>query len=324
MNELEHALTSSVVKALLGEGLQASWHGAQQAQPPIDGKLDVRWSGGGHTFPAVVKHGLVPAAVGMLPVVDDGVVVTNYVSSKLRHALTDAGWGFVDACGNASLTAPGLIIRLEGGRPQKDVAPPIAAPFSRTGLPVTFVLLVRGRTGTQRELAATAKSSLGTTNRVLQGLRMLGYLSEDAEVRRPAALRDRWTEAFLVHRDALATPQRFTSDRWKRPHDVLQAKLPHGAYLGSEVAAAARGLSIRPETGLIYCSSPVRNEVIVQGRLRADPVGWLEIRSTFWSKNLLGVESQVVPDLLIRADLLSEADPRLTALARELARGVDS
>jgi hypothetical protein len=260
----------------------------------------------------------------MLPVIDDGVVVTDYVSSKLRHALADAGWGFVDASGNASLTAPGLMIRLEGGRPQKDVTPPIAAPFGRTGLPVTFALLVRGRTRTQRELASSAKSSLGTTNRVLQGLRVLGYLSDDGELRRPAALRDRWTEAFLVHRDALAAPQMFTSDRWTQPQDVLKGKLPHDAYLGSEVGAAARGLSIRPETGLIYCSSPVRHEVIVQGRLRPDPVGWLEVRETFWGKDLLGLESQVVPDLLLRADLLSEADPRLTALARDLARGLDS
>jgi hypothetical protein len=75
---------------------------------------------------------------------------------------------------------------------------------------------------------------------------------------------------------------------------------------------------------LIYCSSPVRHEVIVQGRLRPDPVGWLEVRETFWGKDLLGLESQVVPDLLLRADLLSEADPRLTALARDLARGLDS
>lgn len=324
MGLLEHQLVQTVTEGLRRQGVQA----AVSIQPPgqdepLHGELEVQWRGGRHIFPVVVKPRLEPWTVPLLPVLRGGVVVTDYASPKLRQALVAAGWGFVDGQGNASLTAPGLHVRITGNRPRQESTPSTALPFTKTGLPVTFVLLVREGmegVGTQRELSELAQRSLGSTNRVLQALRAQGHLTEDGKLVKPSLLRDRWTEAYLLQKDLGAPHRKFDSDRWGSPKELLAAELPQGVHLGSEAAASALGLSIRPATAMLYCQPETRKDVVRAGRLRAKPDGWIELRVPFWGSTLLDSKVRTVPDLLIRADLLAEADPRLTTLAEEMAR----
>lgn len=310
----------AVLSHLRREGLGAEWRSTANARSHADGWLTVSWSEGGHAFPVVIKARLSPKAVPLLPRLEGGVVVTGAASPRLRDALTDAGWGYIDAAGNASLNAPGLIVRVEGSRPSNESTIPIDLPFSRTGLPVTFVLLARGgvpQAGTQREVAELAKTSLGSTNRVLQGLKRLGYLSDSGELLRRKMLVDRWTEAYLVLRDHLAPGRRFTSDRWPSAAKLLLDELPEGVHLSSEAAARAQGSSLRPETALVYCTPDGRGALIKRGRLRPDETGWVELRRTFWHPGLLDPGATEVPSFLVRADLLAGEDARLTAVAKE-------
>lgn len=322
MSDVEHRLIDATVEHLRAEALEATWEPAPAgAGRDAVGQLHVRWSGGSHSFPAVVKSGLRPGSVGLLPDVRGGVVLTDSVTRTVRDALADAGWGFVDGAGNAALSAPGLTVRVEGRRASRKVLPPIGLPFTTLGLPVTFVLLVRGGMGdggTQRELARLSRTSLGSTNRVLQALRSLGHLTPDGQLARRGALLDRWTEAYLVQRDSLGAAQTFSTDLWASAADVMEAALPHGALLGSELGARAEGHSIRPVTALFYCGEQARQDLIRAGRLRPDDTGWVEVREAFWAAELLGVDARTVPAFLIRADMLAAGDPRLTALARTL------
>ncbi|MGD8199098.1 type IV toxin-antitoxin system AbiEi family antitoxin [Ornithinimicrobium sp. W1679] len=321
MDAVEHSLVDGVLKRLRQDGLEVSWVAASQEHGVSDGVLRVSWLEGGHPFAAVVKPRLDLAAVPLLPSLAGGVVVTERVSPALSAALGRAGWGFVDASGNAALSAPGLLVRLEGRRLPKEHSPPsIALPFSRTGLPVTFVLLARGGLGegdTQRDLAQLAHSSLGSTNRVLKALRTLGHLSPEGGLLRKSALAERWMEAYLVYRDELAPAQRFDSDRWASPKDLPLSGLPSGAVLSSEMAARALGRSIRPETALVYCDPKTRKDLVKVGRLRPSDSGWIELRRTFWDDALFDRTTKTAPDFLVRADLLAEADPRLTELATD-------
>lgn len=323
MRSLERQLVRAVTDGLRRQGLRV----AVRTHPPEDdeplpGALEVQWQDGRHIFPIVVKPRLEPWTVPLLPVLRGGVVVTDYASPKLRQALVDAGWGFVDGAGNASLTAPGLHVRVAGNRPQQESTPSATLPLTKTGLPVTFVLLVREgmeQVGTQRDLSELAQRSLGSTNRVLQALRAQGHLTEDGKLTKPSRLRNLWTEAYLFHKELGAPHRKFDSDRWVAPRELLAAELPQGVHLSSEAAASALGLSIRPETAMLYCPAETRKDMVREGRLRAKPDGWIELRVPFWGSALLDANARTVPDLLIRADLLAEADPRLISLAEEMA-----
>src|SRR5699024_12731810 len=76
--------------------------------------------------------------------------------------------------------------------------------------------------------------------------------------------------------------ERFTSDIWRSPMDLLDEHLPPGALLGSELAAAQLGAPIRPATALIHLPLTARPQLIRRGRLRRDDDGPIRIRPAFW------------------------------------------
>ncbi len=245
-------------------------------------------------------------------------MVTNKVSAATREALDDRGWYFLDRAGNGHLAAPGLIFRVEGQRAGGGTRLSAAAPFTATGIPVTFTLLVRGglrEIGTQRDLADLAQVSLGTANGVVRALRDDGHLTTGGLLEREDLLKQRWIDAYLIQQQKVAPGEKYSSPRWTVPDDALD--VVDGAYAGSELAAAATGRSIRPVTALLYCDQRSRADLIVAGRLRRDATGWIELRRSFWADDLLRGQRSV-PDFLIAADLAADGDPRLADLARQM------
>lgn len=312
-----------IVTSLRRLGLQATW---TESPPPhtesmVDGHLEVTWAGGQHTFPVVVKRTMRPSLVSLTPPPGGGILMTEHVTSGVAEALDRAGWrGYVDLAGNASLTAPGLVVRVLGRRPSKSPQAETSLPFARRGLSVTFALLVshqQGQTPTQRALASLAGSSLATVNRVLQGLRALRYVNDDGKVEDPALLAHRWTEAYLTIQPEVWPSTFYSSARWATPLDIIDSELPGGCLISSELAAHRVGASIRPTTASIYVPSEQKSKLLKAGQLRRDPEGFVSLRPTFWNDALLA-GTTIVPPLLMRADLLLEDDPRLLDLAHRM------
>lgn len=317
-------LVKAVRRSLESLDLNARWHPLLPAQPDlplIDGHLEVRWAGGEQVFQAHVKRTVRPSLITLAgPPPNNTILITEHVTDGVARALERTGWaGFADAAGNAWLTAPGLAIRVTGRSPRAEIPRHTALPFSRTGLPVTFGILVAHLTGvtwTQRELAQLTASSLGSVNRVIRGLRGR-YLDDDGEVTRPQPLVDAWTASYIETQPTMWPSKHYNSDLWTNVTHLTSDDLPSGCLFSSEIAAHHQGLPIRPATALVYCPPDRRTELIKAGRLRHDSRGAIAVRSPFWSPAMLPDVTEV-PRFLIRADLLLEDDPRLENLAREL------
>ena len=330
MGNLEHParddglpLIEEIERSLRELGIDAAWArlpGSRAGDMGTDGHLRVRWDGGEHTFPVAVKPNARPALLDLAgPPPRGTILMTEHVNGNLADRLERSGWqGYADASGNVSLRAPGLLIRVTG-QPGRATPPPPSLPFNPRGLPVTFAVLtsaVRGETWTQRELARLTGSALATVNRVIQALVKSDHLTPDRQLIRPEVLRDQWTAAYLSIQPEAWPDETYSSSLWASPGDVLDADLPAGALIGSELAASRHGAPIRPTTALIHCPPTSRQKLIAAGRLRRDPQGFITVRPAFWAPELVH-GARTAPSFLVRADLLLEDDPRLTEIARD-------
>ena len=319
------AVLSDVLESFRSLGLHAHWRDSDAAPDGFrSGTLTLSDGKTSRDFPAVLTATLGTADIALLPHDETTVLLTRHVSPARAESLSRRGWGgYADAAGNASLRGAGFFVEISGRRSSSTGRTPIAAPFTRAGLPVTFALLVAHELGearlSQRDLAATSGASIGTVNRVLRALRERTPPMLDVRTRllRPGALQDEWIAAYTAMQADVWPEERFTSATWTAPSDVLAAELPPGTLVGSELAATQLGASLRPAAALLHVPPEERHDVIRLGRLRRAEDGPIRLRPAFWTTPPTGARG-IAPRPLLIADLLLEDDPRLDEIRVDL------
>lgn len=332
MTQIEHpaGATGDVINEatnhLANLGIDASWTTDSTIEGRIvTGTLVINAGSGAQELPAVASAKVSLAGLTLLPHDGRTVLLTRHVSEARAASITDRGWGgFVDSVGNASLRAPGMFVEISGRRAPTTSTGGTAASFTRAGLPVTFALLIAQESGhriSQRDLVEATGSSVGTVNRVVRALRERTppTLDKSNTVLRPTALEDDWVSAYSEMQPRVWPEERFSSDIWKNPSDLLNEELPPGALFGSELAAAQLGAPIRPASALVHLPPSTRRQFIRQGKLRRDDDGTIRIRPAFWETLPPGM-GRTAPRPLLKADLLLEDDPRIDEIRSELFR----
>lgn len=330
MESIEHAedaagvVIKDALRHLADLGTRPAWrHGARLEGSIRTGTLVLDTGTGMHEFPAVASATVSSAGLTLLPHDEMTVLLTRHIPTARAQTLAERSWGgYVESSGNASLRSPGLFIEITGRTAPRTGRASTAAPFTRAGLPVTFAVLLANRQEhriLQRDLATASGASIGTVNRVVRALRERTppMLDKSNQVLRPAALEDEWVAAYASIQPSVWPEERFTSDIWRDPTDLLHAKLPDGGLLGSELAAVRLGAPIRPSQALVHLPPDARRDFIRQGRLRKASDGPVRIRPIFWGAPPAGTDG-VAPAPLLRADLLLEDDPRLDEIRVQL------
>lgn len=309
--------------------------------PPTRGAADVvltlRTANGSHPYRATIKSHVSRAVLGSITAAfaggtEESLLVTDYITPPLADELRRNGVQFADAAGNAFLRRDGLLVFVSGRKPvERPRGTPTPRVFRTTGLKVTFALLSLPELvdATQRDIAAAAGVALGNVPAILDGLRQLGWIDE---VRGERRLLDRerllgqWTEAYARSLEPTLVLSRFTAPdpRWWRRSDITK----HAAQWGGETAAALLHRHLTPERIVIYAAQ-VPSKMLIEHRLKADPNGDIVLRQRFWNFDVPWKRQDLVPPLLIYADLLTNGDGRSLAAAKQihdeyLARPVES
>jgi hypothetical protein len=247
-------------------------------------------------------------------------LLTDYVTPPVSEAFRQHGVQFADAAGNAYLRDEGLLVVISGRTP-KTTAPRTNTlrVFHRSGLRILFVLISAPTlvTAPFRAIAEVANVSLGSVPPVLDGMRELGFIVEAAGTRRLVD-RDRligqWVEGYARRLQPSLAMGRFhasTSDWWRNV-DLTS----YGVQWGGETAAALLQRHLRPEHVLIYAdAAPTR--LMSEQRLKADPIGEVFLRRRFWN-SVPSPRADIVPPLLIYADLVATGDARSLAAAKQI------
>ena len=250
------------------------------------------------------------------------LLVAEYVTPPVADDLRAQGQPFADAVGNAWLPAP--LVFITGRKPATKPVPPAAGRADTpAGLKILFALLCDPALADapHRAIAAAAGVALGGVPAVLQDLHQQGHLLVLGKRRRLDATRrvlDAWAQAYarrLRSKTLQAVYVTPTFDTWADwPLD------PADGLWGGEPAANLLTQYLRPGVLTIYARRLPPMLMARQRMTRADGQvdRVLEWRKPFWGQLPAGPRPDVVPPVLVYADLLATGDGRCIETANVL------
>jgi hypothetical protein len=321
----EQPLIAAATEALKDLGLDAA---ARPGSAREDGARDVsftlRRDGKTFHYQAEVKRRLTRSMLGLLELAfgskDDRLLIADYVTPPMADELRQRRVQFADSAGNALLDRRGLFVFVTGRR--RRVAPAVprrVRVFQASGIKVVFALLSAPSLvgAPQRTIASAAGVALGSVPVVLEGLTDLGFLIESKGTQRliqRERLLQQWTEAYARVLEPTLELGRFSaaSADWWRHADLTT----HGAQWGGETAAALLHQYLVPERAIIY-TDDIPPGLMSQYRLKADTSGRVLLRRRFWN-SVPAPRADVVPPLLIYADLITAGDARSIDTAKQI------
>lgn len=272
--------------------------------------------------------GLAIAKRQLEPYGKQGILIAPYLTPELANHCHKLGLNFIDAAGNAYVEAPGLLVFIRGERQPtlRAMTGGTRGAGTATALRVIFALLCKPALvdAPYRDVAAAADVALGTVGWVFYDLQHRGYILGGVKARHrlltePAHLLDEWVTNFPIKLRPKLNPRRFQAPDagwWQ------EARLEGGAWWGGEVAAAKLTNYLKPATCTIYLDAAKPGEVldalIKRHRLRADPRGNVEVLDTFWRFEAKAVHPDIVPPLIVYADLMATLDPRNLEVAKRI------
>lgn len=317
------------IEALKGFGLTVEHAAKPKAGEGVDVWLRVGRGRDRALYAAMLRKRVVPAALGPMlhPLADakgKAMLIADYVTPPMALRLREKGVAFVDAVGNAWIEQPGLVLWHTGNKPVRTPKVTQAVRvFQPAGIQVVFALLCDpGRVNAPvREIAKMAGVAHGTVGHILDDLRRVGHVVElgrregargRARQRRLLQRRrllDLWVEAYVQVLRPRLDPRRYrplattAPDWWKKAtyHEL-------GAWLGGEGAAEIVTRYLKPQDITIYADD--RAAFLKKHRLVADPQGPVLILDRFWHFEVGWEFPDVVPPVLIYADLLATGDDR--------------
>ena len=259
-----------------------------------------------------------------------GILIAPYLTPELADQCRQKlDLNFIDTAGNTYIRAPGLFVFVRGQRAPGHQA---AAMGSRRGgtataLRVLFALLGKPAlvNAPYRDIVTAAGVALGAVGWVFFDLQQRGYITgglrnRDRRLLERTRLVDEWVTNFPIKLRPKLNPRRFHAPDpgWWR-----QARLEPGARWGGEVAAARLTNYLKPAASTIYLApqhgGDALTTLVKRHRLRADPNGNIEVLDAFWYfEHSQGTPSDLVPPLLVYADLMATLDPRNLEVAKRI------
>jgi hypothetical protein len=329
----EKQLLQTAIQAAqqLGVHLELVQGPAQPGGVYTGAQVRVQHAGQEMRYTVEVRKALQPATLGAALqrlglIGQNAMLVTDYVAPVLADELRARGIAFLDTAGNAYIEQGPLLIWVKGQKRIDKPAPHAAGrAFQPTGLQVLFTLLCNPQAVNRpyRDLGKMAGVAHGTVGWVIPDLQKQGFVDDRNGKRgtrrlfQHERLLNQWADAYaraLRPRTLLGRYYVQTLDGWK---DWPLAE--HGAQWGGEPAGALLTDYLRPGELTIYAD---KMPALLAARLKflKEPApghtAVVEVRKRFWDFPGEPNHPDVVPPLLVYADLLATSDARCIETAK--------
>jgi hypothetical protein len=320
----ETAILDAAVAALRAMGVKAEL----RPGPNRQAGAQVRLHYGDQTikFIAEVRQTVNQANLGVianrLAQLDTPLLVTEHVAPPVAERLRELDIEFADAAGNAYIRKPPLLIWVTGRKPEQRLHETRAArAFQPGGLKLIFALLCKPELAdaNYRDIAGAAAVALGTVGWVMRDLKEAGFLIDlgkrGRKLTNKRKLLDQWVEGYarqLRPKCLIGRYRALTPDWWREAQPGTL-----NFQWGGETAAAKMTKYLKPAVTTVYMPENPKDQLdlIKQFRLIKDAAGDVEIREHFWNFAMPD-HADMVPPLLVYADLLATADDRNIETAR--------
>lgn len=242
-----------------------------------------------------------------------GLLITRYVAPGQADDLRTMGLPFLDTMGNAFLVQDGLYVFIKGQRTGGYMETQPGNLFRPAELKVLFAFLSNEGlvARTHEQIREMSGASIGTINRFLHALRVAGYTlklkGRDRRLVRKKELLEQWVMAYSHRLRPQVMMGRFKGPReqWWMKRDAIRSD----DQWGGEIAGKYLTHYLHPQAVTIYA---VRrpDELLMKHRLSKDAHGDIEILKRFWNFPTTGETTNLVPPLLVYADLIATGDDR--------------
>jgi hypothetical protein len=275
---------------------------AANAHYIYDAIIKIKWKDLDYVFAVEVKNIIARATLGgaiqkFHLFQEKGMLVARYITPQMADELRKMDIPFIDVAGNAYINEPPLLIFIKGNKPaDKFRLDQPARTFRPAGLQVIFALLCNPglENAPFREIANKAHP------------RMRRLIRKDN-------LLNRWATAYPEQLRPKKMLGRFRADKqdWRKHAEIKDIK----GLWGGELAANILTKYLKPQIYTIYAKPPI-GRFLLKNKLKKDINGDIEILNIFWEFGLDRLNNELVPALLIYADLLATGDARNIETAR--------
>jgi hypothetical protein len=248
------------------------------------------------------------------------LLIARHLTTETAEEFKKNDTEFIDAAGNAYINNPPVYIFIKGNRPPETMAQiPVKRAFKPAGLRMIFALLCNPglEDKTYREIAVVAGVALGTVDWIMKELKELEFLIDmgkrGLKLTRKETLLQRWVTAYPEQ----LRPKQILGRYKGLPNWWQQKRLvPLQAQWGGEIAAEKMTHYLKPELITIYAGAQYLNQLLLENRLKTDITGDVEILEKFWKAVEEQRPEELVPPLLVYADLLATGNQRNLETAR--------
>jgi len=250
------------------------------------------------------------------------IVMAKRIFPKMREALRDHGIAYFEENGNFFLKYGATHILIDGKRPLAADKEKVNRAFTKTGLKVIFEFLMDEKLINEPYRVIAKRTNTGTSNinYIVNGLKSDGFLvsvqKDTYRLIRKKTLLDKWVGLYAqklkpslqVGQFRLLRQEDF--ENWKRlPLRTMET------WWGGEPAGDLLTNYLKPAILTLY-TVETRDKIIRHYRLIPDEGGSVEVYRRFWEWN--EVNDNIVPPLLVYADLMNTGEPRCIETAKKV------
>ena len=287
-------------------------------QPPVDAVIAIKRGPKVWHFNVEVKAWLNKTTLALLKErmregIGERMLVTRYITTGQADELRGMNLAFLDTEGNAFINQQDLYVLIKGQGVGRERGTRKGDIFRPAELKVLFAFLSQKglEAKTHEQIKEMTGVGLGTINRLIRALELAGYIlklkGQTRRLVRKKELLDQWVMAYPQRLRPKQMIGRFTGPR--EPWWMNIDPIAFDAQWGGEIAAKYLTQYLKPQLVTLYAAKQP-DDLIVKQRLRKDLQGDVEILKRFWNFPKLNERANVVPALLVYADLLATGDER--------------